>query len=81
MKRSTIVTSIGIMVFFIASFSSFFVLDSVAGTDPVCMPGLENGCAPMSDTVAVGFYIIASLMIMVVLAAYVMLKNFTGKGL
>ena len=76
MKGIGIIALLGVMVFFIASFSFLFVFDKFLSRELICIlqPGAE--CADiMSDTFVSGIFMIIVLLVMIISAAYVMVKK------
>lgn len=76
MKGIGIIKLLGMMVFFIASFFTLFVFDKFLSRDLICIlqPGAECA-AEMSDTFVSGIFMMIVLVIMIISAAYFMVKK------
>ncbi len=76
MKGTVIITIFGIIIFLVAAFFAFFSFDKLVSNDIICILQQGSGCLDkMSTALSYGLYIIITLIIMIIAATYVMVKN------
>jgi ABC-type antimicrobial peptide transport system permease subunit len=76
MKASMIITVFGIIIFLISSFFTFFAFDKLVNNELICVLHQVGGCAEKTaNTLTFGIAIVITLLIMIISAAYVMVKN------
>jgi len=76
MKGLMIISMFGVIIFLIAAFFAFFAFDKLVSNELVCVLQFGKECAGnMNNTFTFGLTIILTMMIMMVSAVYVMVKN------
>lgn len=78
MKGTMIITVFGIIIFMTAAFFAFFAFDKLVSNELICIMQYGGECtSSMSNTFTFGIVIILTMIIMIVSAVYIMVKNIT----